>query len=398
MSLSKKIKILRKKYLKKENQKSLKKIKHLKALIGGVSTDDLSKYKNPNIGFKEIIEINLCSSGNIIDMDLNEFDLLSSSQFIPKIFEILQRPNNIEKLKQMQEKDKLELQPNQLFHYCHQLPFQLVFNKELNQYHWINNTKKNIIDFYNQLKIKPFSILNNYIENREVPGVKDQQPKCIIMVGLPGSGKSSVIEQVKKSIGPKESWEVIDPDQVIMSFIKTYKPIGNDVNTHFRFLSNITNQTRFITLLKDKENFVFDGTGADKNNTWNRVVIPSRASGYRVTMVLVKCPFNELFKRICDRFKITNREVPVIVIKNTFLGLKKSIPKYKELIQEANLGEPNNKIDVKFFDNSIEDETKEIKEKDIENNDWNTWMFGSEDISEVKKIGSCDAASYFEIT
>ena len=186
MSSSKKIKILRKKYLKKrENQKSLKKIKHLKALIGEVSTDNLSTYNNPKFRFKEVIEISLCYPDNKIDMNLNEFDLLSSSLIIPKIFEILQRPNNIKKLKQMQERYKLELKSNQLYHYCTQLPFQLVFNKELKQYQWINNTKKNIIDFYNQLKIEPFSILNNYIENREVPGVTNQSPRCIIMVGLP---------------------------------------------------------------------------------------------------------------------------------------------------------------------------------------------------------------------
>ena len=209
-----------------------------------------------------------------------------------------------------------------------------------------------------------------------------------------------MIEKMKNSIGLGYTWEVIDPDQIIHSFIKTYKPIGNDVNIYFRPLSNITNHTRFITLLKDKKNFVFDGTGADKNNTWNRVVIPCRASGYLVTMVLVKCPLKNLFKRVCNRFEKNNREVPVGVIKNTFFGLQRSIPEYKELIKEVNLRE-SNRIEVKFFDNSLENiiEIQEANKEEIYNNNWNDWMFSSEDLRDISSIeaqDSCDAAKYLD--
>jgi len=178
--------------------------------------------------------------------------------------------------------------------------------------------------------------IDRYINNKLLNAKKG---KCaIIMVGGPGSGKSSGIKillgMTKKVL---DDYVIVSPDEVLEEFF------NSDIKKYAD--ANKINEQLYEIALKKNYNIIFDRTGTNFEVYYTTVISRIKDSGYNVVLCIVYNNYTNAKKRIEQRTATTGRAVSENYAKNSYKDLTFNIPKYINLnCQKVN--------DIFCFDNT----------------------------------------------
>jgi predicted ABC-type ATPase len=178
--------------------------------------------------------------------------------------------------------------------------------------------------------------IDRYINNKLLNAKKG---KCaIIMVGGPGSGKSSGIKillgMTKKVL---DDYVIVSPDEVLEEFF------NSDIKKYAD--ANKINEQLYEIALKKNYNIIFDRTGTNFEVYYTTVISRIKDSGYNVVLCIVYNNYTNAKNRIEQRTATTGRAVSENYAKNSYKDLTFNIPKYINLnCQKVN--------DIFCFDNT----------------------------------------------
>ena len=124
---------------------------------------------------------------------------------------------------------------------------------------------------------------------------------AIILMGLPGSGKSYLSSKIKKYINNKfnNNYDFINlnPDNVVL-----YKKVEPSKEMGIR-CRMITKQLSDIFKSKDQKSFIYDGTGSNKS-TYNYMFNKCQELGYDIVLVYIKTSLSTSLERNKKRNRI----------------------------------------------------------------------------------------------
>jgi predicted kinase len=137
-------------------------------------------------------------------------------------------------------------------------------------------------------------------------------PEIIVMVGLPGSGKSTIINNTLAA--SEKEYVVVSSDDEIERLAKDQ---GLDYNSGFdQFIKPATaimNQ-KFKDAIRDGKSVIWDQTNiSDKKRASILSQVPSN---YKKIAIVFEVDEAELNKRLSKREKETGKKIPPYVIKN----------------------------------------------------------------------------------
>lgn len=152
----------------------------------------------------------------------------------------------------------------------------------------------------------------------------ESAPTAIIMIGGPGSGKTSAKLACIKSLGFSFSNFInIDPDEIISSLFKVNydckKPMNNVLNKLFN------------KSWRGKYNIVVDKTGKDFKDTHKRFINFLKERGYNIYLCINVLDYSTASARICNRNRSCDIKRQCAVAKKTFKKLKNTYGKYVNL-------------------------------------------------------------------
>jgi predicted ABC-type ATPase len=150
-------------------------------------------------------------------------------------------------------------------------------------------------------------IVNEYIENTVLPLKTNEKPLCIINVGGPGSGKSTVSKIYIKNVLKKniKKFCVINPDDILNKYF------NNDINCY-----EIDNNSPYDVIndlfdvaVKNKYNILYDTTGLKTKDIKNKINLLKK-NNYTVNVCV--CLIDDIsiaLKRVEKRRKLTGRNM-----------------------------------------------------------------------------------------
>ncbi len=158
-----------------------------------------------------------------------------------------------------------------------------------------------------------------YINNKLL-NIK-RNKSAIIMVGGPGSGKTSgvkiVLDMTKKDL---DDYVIVSPDDVLEDFF-------NSDRTKYPEAIKINNQL-YEKALKNNNNIIFDRTGTNFEDYYANVISRIKDSGYNVVLCIVYNNYTNAKNRIEERTAKTGRAVDKVYARSSYRDLTFNIPKY----------------------------------------------------------------------
>ncbi len=158
-----------------------------------------------------------------------------------------------------------------------------------------------------------------YINNKLL-NIK-RNKSAIIMVGGPGSGKTSgvkiVLDMTKKDL---DDYVIVSPDDVLEDFF-------NSDRTKYPEAIKINNQL-YEKALKNNNNIIFDRTGTNFEDYYANVISRIKDSGYNVVLCIVYNNYTNAKNRIEERTAKTGRAVDKAYARSSYRDLTFNIPKY----------------------------------------------------------------------
>jgi len=145
----------------------------------------------------------------------------------------------------------------------------------------------------------------NYLNDTDEPKQNSKQPTAVIMVGLPGSGKSTYSQQKF-------------PDYTLVSRDAQVEHLGNGLSYSEAFKTvdqkevDARYQQVFATAVQKKENIVIDKTNLTHKSRM-RSIQPLKDKGYNITIVVLMPSIVTLYRRNAKR---TGKVVPTKVIRH----------------------------------------------------------------------------------
>jgi len=164
--------------------------------------------------------------------------------------------------------------------------------------------------------------IDMYISEK-LRSVKNEK-KAIIMVGGPGSGKTSglnvLINMLKKN---KDDFVSIDPDDILKTFF----------NSNRKYYSKVEpiNKALYEKTLEGNYNLIFDRTGTNYDSYYNTVIKKIKEEGYNIVLCIVYNNYYSVKARLKKREAETGRAVNETYARNSYRDLTFNIPKYVNL-------------------------------------------------------------------
>lgn len=138
------------------------------------------------------------------------------------------------------------------------------------------------------------------------------QPKCITLVGLPGSGKTSWRRGFIAALTNPEDWVVVSSDDMIEKFAAD---TGRTYNSAFQLMKDRINSYcagLVASAKQQKKNVIFDQTNLTRNKRKN---IVRTLPGYKHYLVsFLDIPTNTIFTRNANR-EAYGRDIPTEILK-----------------------------------------------------------------------------------
>ncbi len=161
-------------------------------------------------------------------------------------------------------------------------------------------------------------------------------PKAIFMMGPPGSGKTSIRNEISRKYPGK--YEIIDSDLEKEKISKYHALVAQGNQNAASLVHQEANKRRTKLLLKTqtaRKNYIYDGTG--RNLIWNKELIEKALrDGYRVKLIYVSANLDTCIQRCANRALETGRSVPhnlIItshpIIEKNWLILRQQVNSYK---------------------------------------------------------------------
>jgi predicted ABC-type ATPase len=149
-------------------------------------------------------------------------------------------------------------------------------------------------------------IVNEYIENTVSPLKSNEQPLCIINVGGPGSGKSTVSKIYIKNVLKKniKKFCVVNPDDILNKYF------NNDINCYEidnNSPHDVINEL-FDVAVKNKYNILYDTTGLDIKDIKPKINLLKK-NNYTVNVCVCLIDISIALKRVEKRRKTTGRNM-----------------------------------------------------------------------------------------
>lgn len=149
------------------------------------------------------------------------------------------------------------------------------------------------------------------------PEAYSRNPIAYILVGLPGSGKSTWIRNHKT----KDDFVVISSDDEIEKYAKSQSKTYSEVfDEYIKTATKNMNQT-FQNAVQNNSNIIWDQTNLSKNK--RKGIIQKLPKHYKKIAVVFEVDAEELNSRLYNRAKTEGKHIPAFVIDN----MKKSYEK-----------------------------------------------------------------------
>jgi predicted ABC-type ATPase len=166
--------------------------------------------------------------------------------------------------------------------------------------------------------------IEDFIEKRFAGKVPQGKKKALIMVGGPGSGKSSTKSEALKHLGfDEDSFVDVDPDA---SFIPLFKK-----DNGCRFKMREINGKVFSRAWKGDYNIIYDGTGSNFENYSKNPVRYLQKKDYYVVLCITLLDKSKANDRVKTRLGESGRHISQEFLDDTYSNLEKGIPKYLDI-------------------------------------------------------------------
>lgn len=159
---------------------------------------------------------------------------------------------------------------------------------------------------------------------------------CYMMVGLPGSGKSTASEQLLKEMN---DLTVLSTDEYIEKYAKEIGKTYNDVYREVGDKAQKWMNQQIRELIKQEKTFMWDQTNVYASARVKKINM-LKQNGYEVTAIVVEISEEELSKRIKKRTSEGGKKIPYSVLGE----MKKNYvrPEYTEGFKEIYIIGDNN--------------------------------------------------------
>lgn len=155
------------------------------------------------------------------------------------------------------------------------------------------------------------------------------QSEMVFTMGIPGSGKSTVVRQ----LGYEDTHGILDPD-IIKQTHPDYDPTHPEL-IHEWSQSEMERQF-MIALTSKNANYVIDGTGTNSDKMVRRIT-EAKAAGFWTTLLYVQVPLTVALQRNAIR----ERTVPEAIVRQKALDIHTSFslvaPHVDNVIVKENL-------------------------------------------------------------
>jgi len=175
-----------------------------------------------------------------------------------------------------------------------------------------------------------------YQAQRGVTGVskRSASPTAILMMGIAGSGKSTVLRHLVKN---QQDWVRADPDAVKEALPEYKEGVARGdttIATKVHDESKDINKAIAARAIKHHRNLIYDATGNDKGD-YQMLIDSLKQTDYRIRLVLVHTPVNIALARVKQRALETGRDVPENVVKFQATRVPKNFEELSTQVDEA---------------------------------------------------------------
>lgn len=211
-------------------------------------------------------------------------------------------------------------------------------------------------------------------------------PKALILAGAPGAGKGSVLNSLNLNV------KILNLDDIIADLSKkqgfTLNQKDTDAENRSKFMTAMRSADSQLknelipSVIKNKENFILDGTSASIKNTL-KLKKQLEESGYEVMMLYIYSDLETILQRNEKRFEKSKGQDRSLM-PSAILSIWKSVTnnfdiykkEFKNFVSVASSGENEtlkdiNKIFQKYIDPFIPKDGKEKTEKEKERSEKN---------------------------
>ncbi len=162
-------------------------------------------------------------------------------------------------------------------------------------------------DYYKKVLKETLSI-----ENEKLKNIKAER-KLIIIDGLPGAGKSTIINSILKE--DKDSFYTPDSDDIKAMFKEAYKN-GEGANLVHNASGKILKNEIIPRVLEQGKNFIYQTTG--NYVSINKIINQAAEKGYKIDFIQIPTSKNVSLERSVKRFNENGRFMDPIVTMSIF--------------------------------------------------------------------------------
>ena len=157
-------------------------------------------------------------------------------------------------------------------------------------------------------------VLNNilHIETEKLKNIKAEK-KMIIIDGLPGAGKSTIINHLLKK--DKNSFYTPDSDDIKAMFKEVYKN-GEGANLVHKASGVILKNELIPRALNQGKNFIYQTTG--NYLSINKIINDAAKKGYKIDYIHIPTSKNKSLERSINRFETNGRFMDPVVTMSIF--------------------------------------------------------------------------------
>ena len=147
------------------------------------------------------------------------------------------------------------------------------------------------------------SVLKSVLKNEEeaLKNIKADK-KMLVIDGLPGSGKSTIINSILKN--DKNLYYTPDSDDIKAMFAQVYRN-GEGADLVHRASSTILKKEILPRVFKQGKNLIYQTTGGSVNI--NNIILQAKKHGYQIDFIHINTPKDLSVQRSISRFEKTGR-------------------------------------------------------------------------------------------